>query len=126
MGNIPMETMMKQLGKLKLALTGIALSTGMLVHAQEGSTIRLLVGFPPGGSTDSVARVIADKLRPELGRSVIVENKPGAGGRLAAGEVAKSAADGTTYVIMPNASAVMLPIMYSVDELKYDQNKELT
>lgn len=117
---------MKQFGKWKLALTSMAMCAGMAAHAQDDGVIRLLVGFPPGGSTDSVARVLADRLRPELGKSVIVENKPGAGGRLAASEASRSEPNGTTYVVMPNASAVMLPIMYSPDVLKYDQHKDLT
>ena len=45
--------------------------------------IKILVGFVPGGTSDTVARMLAEELRPSLGRNVIVENKPGAGGRLA-------------------------------------------
>ncbi len=69
---------------LTLALATALAATGASAFAQAGKTIRLLVGFPPGGGTDAIARLLAEKLKDELGASVIVENKPGAGGQLAA------------------------------------------
>ena len=48
-------------------------------RANNGAPLRLLVGFPPGGGTDAIARVLAESLQPLLGQTVIVENKPGAG-----------------------------------------------
>ena len=60
--------------------------------------VRIVVGYPPGGSGDFTTRIIADELQKNLGGSVIVENKPGAGGNLAATEVVKSAADGYTLL----------------------------
>ena len=55
-----------------------------LAFAQPLKPIKILVGFPPGGGTDAAARILAEKLKDELGVSVIVENKPGAGGQIAA------------------------------------------
>ena len=63
--------------------------------AAGGKTIKLLVGFPPGGGTDAIARVLADRLKEELGSPVIVENKPGAGGQIAAQTLKTAPADGT-------------------------------
>ena len=57
----------------------IALAASALAQAQSGKTIRLLVGFPAGGGTDAIARILAENLKDELGAAIIVENKPGAG-----------------------------------------------
>lgn len=67
--------------------------------AQAGPPIRLWVGTPPGGSTDTIAREIAPEMAKALGRNVIVENKSGAGGNLAADTVAKAAPDGTNLLV---------------------------
>lgn len=57
--------------------------------AQE-RTLRILVGFPPGGSADVVARLLADKMRVTLNQNVIIDNKPGAAGRLALAEIGRA------------------------------------
>lgn len=73
-------------------------------HAQgDARTIRLLVGFAPGGGTDAVARLLADKLKDVLEQPVIVENLAGAGGRLAANALVAAAPDGLTYMVANNA-----------------------
>ena len=69
--------------------------------AQTPKTIRLMVGFPPGGGTDAIARILAEKLKDELGASVIVENKPGASGAIGSRDVARSEPDGHTLVLVP-------------------------
>jgi tripartite-type tricarboxylate transporter receptor subunit TctC len=69
------------------------------LHAQTQPPIRILVGAPPGGSTDTLAREIAQDMARTLGRTVIVENKAGAGGNLAADAVAKAAPDGNTLLL---------------------------
>jgi hypothetical protein len=60
--------------------------------------VRILVGAPAGGSTDTLARSLAVSMGPALGRTVIVENRPGAGGNIAADAVAKAAPDGNTLL----------------------------
>src|SRR3954466_10495998 len=69
-----------------------------LAQAFPGKPIRLLTGYPPGGSADFLSRVAADELTKELGVTVVVENKPGAGGNIAADLVAHSPADGYTLL----------------------------
>ena len=91
--------------------------------AQE-RTIKILVGFPPGGSVDVIARLLADKLRVSLGQNVIVDNKPGAGGRVALGEIKKAAPDGQTLVLSPSGALVIQPWLYS--NLGYDPIKDFT
>ncbi len=88
-------------------------------YAQSGP-IKLLVGFPPGGASDTVARVVAERLQKDLGQTVIVENKPGIGGRLAAEALKNATADGSTYLVAPNASGVFQHLMYPASVLRYD------
>jgi tripartite-type tricarboxylate transporter receptor subunit TctC len=80
-------------------------------HADAGKPIRLLVGFPPGGGTDAVARTLADKLKDELGVPVVVENKPGAGGQIAAQALKTSPADGTVLFLSHDHTISILPLV---------------
>lgn len=108
-------------------LLALGLAAAFGAQAQgERAPLRILVGFPPGGASDSVARVLADKLGPVLKQSVIVENKPGVGGRLAAQAVKTAAPDGTTLMIAPNATFVFQHLTYAVETLGYDMNKDFT
>ena len=75
--------------------------------------IRLVVGFPPGGGADTVTRLIGQKLSTEIGQSVIVDNKPGAGGTIGADFVGRSTADGYTLLVGP-ASHVISPNFFQV------------
>ena len=84
-----------------------------LVRAQTIETARILVGFPPGGTVDAVARRVADKLRGSYAKNVIVENKAGAGGRLAVEELKRSAPDGTTLLVTPAAMITLYPHLYT-------------
>lgn len=70
-----------------------------LASLAQSNTIKLVVGAPPGGTTDTVARSIAQHMGQDLKRTVLVENKPGAGGNIAADYVAKSKADGNTLLV---------------------------
>ena len=88
----------------------LALSTGAAL-ADTGKTVRILVGFPAGGGTDAIARTLADKLRGELNANVIVENKPGAGGQLAAQALKAAPADGTTLFLSHDHTISILPLV---------------
>jgi len=74
-------------------------------------TLRLLVGFPPGGGTDAVARLLAERLKDELGANVVVDNKPGAGGQLAAQALKAAPADGLTLFLSHDHSISILPLV---------------
>jgi tripartite-type tricarboxylate transporter receptor subunit TctC len=93
-----------------LAVLALALSCG-LAAAQNVKPIKLMVGFPPGGGTDAVARILADKLKDELGTTVVVENKPGAGGQLAAQALKAAPADGTVLFLSHDHTISILPLV---------------
>ncbi len=110
---------------MKLIIRGLAIACALsgLAGAAPAQTaypdkpIKLVLAFPPGGPTDLVARVLAQKLGEQMGQTVIVENKPGANGNIAAELVAKSLPDG--YTVFYNTSAVALsPALYK--KLGYD------
>jgi tripartite-type tricarboxylate transporter receptor subunit TctC len=104
------------------ALAAAAVATPT-VFAQERS-MRILVGFPPGGSADVIARLLAEKMRATLGQNVIVDNKPGAAGRLVLNEIKRAAPDGQTLVLSPSGAMVIAPWLYS--NLGYDPVKDFT
>lgn len=112
------RTLSRILGAAALCVAGVAQA--------NNDPIKLIVGFPPGGSTDTVARLLGDELREQLNRTVIVENKPGAGGRIAAHTLKSAPADGTVYMIAPNATALFQHLLYSLEERKYDMLTDFT
>src|SRR5262245_25819587 len=85
--------------------------------AYPSKPVHLLVPVPPGGAVDIVARTLGDELTKSLGQSVIVENRPGAGGTLAALATAKSPPDGYTLVVVASGHAIV-PFLYP--KLQYD------
>jgi len=80
-------------------------------HAQSARTVRLLVGFPAGGGTDAIARLLAEHLKDELGTTVVVENRPGAGGQLAAQALKAAAPDGSTFFLTHDHTVSILPLV---------------
>jgi len=107
---------------VKTLLVALLATTG-LAHAQEWPSrpISLIVSYPPGGTADLMARTVATPLGKLLGTSVVVENKPGASGQIAASYVAKANADG--YTLMLDASSYSVnPSLFP--KLPYDPNKD--
>jgi tripartite-type tricarboxylate transporter receptor subunit TctC len=101
--------MFLNLKRRTLGLAAAALLAAGLTHA-EPATIKIMVGFPPGGGTDAIARVLADKLKDQLGANVIVENKAGAGGQLAAQALKAAPADGSVLFLSHDHSISILPL----------------
>lgn len=91
--------------------------------AQNNAPIRILVGAPAGGSTDTLARNLASEMGRQLGRTVVVENRPGAGGNIAADAVAKAAPDGNTLLMSFTSHAINASLYPS---LPFDPIKDFT
>ncbi len=96
------------LGTLRTTVLVGVLGMGAWVQAQTGP-VHLLVGFPPGGGTDAIARTLADKLKDQLGVPVLVDNKAGAGGQLAAQALKAAAPDGNTFFLSHDHTISILP-----------------
>ena len=121
--------------KATIAALGVAIYVAAactVCHAQVASTgsgqawpnrpIRMLVGFPPGGPTDVVARLVTDKVSAQIGQRMVIDNRPGAAGSIAVEILAKANADGYTLLYSSNAIALS-PGLYS--KLGYDPQKDL-
>lgn len=111
--------------RIRFLLLACALSAGFFatpVHAQSfpAKPIRLVVGIAPGGGLDASTRLVASKLTEVLGQQVLVENRPGAGGTIAATAVASAAPDGYT-LLYGSTSLVIAPALY--DKLNFDPVK---
>jgi tripartite-type tricarboxylate transporter receptor subunit TctC len=102
---------------------GAAMALPGALQAQGKPAIRILVGFPPGGATDAIARVVADRLPALLGQPVIIDNKPGVGGRIAADMLLAAPADGLTLMIAPNATPTFQMLVFK-DQLKWNILKD--
>jgi tripartite-type tricarboxylate transporter receptor subunit TctC len=105
------------------ALMGLS-SAWSQTAAWPSRPIKILVGFPPGGASDVMGRLIANKLGPALGGSVIVENRPGAAGTLAASLTARAPADGYT-LLLASPTAITLAPSTMAGKINYDPAKDL-
>jgi len=103
------------------AVLGLAAAVPPCAAGYPDKPIKMLVGFLPGGGTDVTARLLATKLSEKLGQSVIVENRPGAGGMIATAAVARSAPDGYT-MLMASAADAAQHLMHK--DLSYDLLKD--
>ncbi len=101
-----------------------ALATAGTASAQADRTLRILVGFPAGVSIDVVTRIISEKMKDELKRPVIIENRGGAGGRLAADLLKAAAPDGNTVMVTPIVVPVLAPMVFS--KLSYNPETDFT
>jgi len=119
---------MKRLARAAAACSiGIAALVPLCAPAQSdypNRPIKLVVGFAPGGSTDIVARIVAQKLGERLGQTVVVENKAGAGGTIGADATAKAAPDGYTLTLGTTSTHAIAAGAYS--KLPYDPVKDFT
>ncbi|HEY6966082.1 MAG TPA: Bug family tripartite tricarboxylate transporter substrate binding protein [Burkholderiales bacterium] len=102
----------------------IAILPALASAQTDARPVRILVGFPPGGSTDIVARILSDRLRELLGRPIIVENRPGNGGQVAALQLKNAAPDGTTVMLTIDHTHVTIPLTFK--EPGYDPLRDFT
>lgn len=112
---------------LKAALAAAVLSVAAAplgAMAQEFTkTVRIVVPFAPGGTSDTLARLIAPKLQEAIGQTVVVENKPGAAGNIGADAVAKADGDGHTLILMDVGNLAATPSLFP--DLTFDVKKDL-
>jgi len=109
---------------LLILLSAAALSLAATSHAQgyPAKSVRILVGFAPGGSTDLTARIFAQELNKLWGTQVVVDNRPGASGMIGAEIAAKAGPDGYTWLVSPQTSIVVAPLIFK--KVNYDPIKD--
>jgi len=100
----------------------LLLSVGAFAQPFPAKPVHIVVGYAPGGGTDLTARLVAEKLRPILGQSVVVENRPGAGGDIAGAAVSRAHADGYTLFAAAGGMAINATLSSSMN---YDPLKDL-
>jgi tripartite-type tricarboxylate transporter receptor subunit TctC len=104
---------MNRLSRRHVVIAAAAAATlGMPARARaQGRSLRILVGFPAGGGTDAIARLLGEALKAELGATVVVENRAGAGGQLAAQALKAAAPDGNTVFVSHDHTISILPLV---------------
>lgn len=118
-----MRSFARLLGSVFALLTALA-GGDALAQAYPSRTVTLLVPYAPGGGHDAMARIVAEKLGPRLGQTVVVENKPGAAGMIGTEQVVRAAPDGYTLLFSSPAEIVVAPSVYRT--MRYDPVKDLT
>lgn len=119
---LPRRALLKPLGALAMGVGAVILGLPAPAGAQDKPAVRILVGFPPGGSVDVIARVIGEAMRDDF--NTVVENKPGAAGRIALGQLKAAKPDGLTLAIAPSPGFVLFPHLYK--KLDYDATRDFT
>src|SRR4051794_2251802 len=101
--------MLKILAMKALAFGLVLISASAWGQAWPSKPVKIVVPFAPGGTADTLGRMVAQKLSEQLKENFVIENRPGAGGALASAEVAKAPADGYIFVVSGIASHVIAP-----------------
>jgi tripartite-type tricarboxylate transporter receptor subunit TctC len=104
------------------AVVAALFALGAQAQQWPSKPVKLVVPFTAGGSTDTVARIISEKLTPRIGQPVLVENKAGAGGAIGSDFVAKSAPDGYTYLVGTSSTMAIAPWVYT--KLPYNPTRD--
>ena len=102
----------------------VAIPLSPLAQDRMDKPVHILVGFAAGGTADLIARVVADKLKDTIGQPVIVDNRPGAAGRIAADAVKAAPPDGATIMVMPIGPMAVVP--HTLKSISYDTLKDFT
>ncbi len=118
-----MNTSRRHMLAITTAAAGTIFCAGALAQAYPAKPIRIVVPFPPGGGTDTIARETSQRVAAATGWTFVIDNKPGAGGNLGVDAVAKSPADGYTIVIGQTSNLAINPTLYA--KMPYDSQKDL-
>jgi tripartite-type tricarboxylate transporter receptor subunit TctC len=118
-----MPSASKALIAILLACQWAGVESGFAASAYPERAIRLLVGFPAGGSSDAIARIVQPNVEKQLGQTLVIENRPGAGGAIAIGIVAKAPPDG--YLIGLGGAAGLGVSLGVQENVTYDARKDL-
>ncbi|MGJ7504064.1 MULTISPECIES: Bug family tripartite tricarboxylate transporter substrate binding protein [unclassified Variovorax] len=119
------RTLLEMMGVVALSMSSAASAWAQTaVFPKPGKVVRIIVGFAPGGPTDTQARVLALEMSKSLGTSVIVENKPGASGGIGAMEVARAEPDGHTLMYISDGVVTQNP--HTLKSVQYDTFKDFT
>lgn len=118
------STLLSRRSALQWAAAGVAALALPAYANWPDKTIKIVVTFPPGGSSDVVARLMAEQLTKKLGQSVVVDNKPGAGGTIGGTFVAQAAPDGYTFMLSNTSPIALGP--FTLDKLPYDPIEAFT
>jgi tripartite-type tricarboxylate transporter receptor subunit TctC len=108
------------IGLVTAAAAPVALAQGAGDYPNK--VVTMIVGFPPGTATDSVGRILAERLAARLGKPFVIDNKPGQGGSIGAAAAAKAAPDGYTLLLSATAPLAVNPHLYS--KLPYDASRD--
>jgi tripartite-type tricarboxylate transporter receptor subunit TctC len=118
-----MKSSSRQVFAITAAIAGSFLWNSVWAQAYPTKPIRIVVPFPPGGGTDTIARETSQRVAANTGWTFVIDNKPGAGGNLGVDAVAKSPADGYTIVIGQTSNMAINPTLYA--KMPYDSQKDL-
>src|SRR4029453_7506647 len=110
--------------RVLLGVAFFAVAAPAVSQDRMDKPVHILVGFAAGGTADLIARVVAEKLKDTIGQPVIVENRPGAAGRIAADAVKTAPPDCTTIMVMPIGPMAVAP--HTLNSISYDTLKECT
>jgi tripartite-type tricarboxylate transporter receptor subunit TctC len=111
------------MNRILLILLAMLVTLATQAQTWPSRPVKMVVSFPPGTTPDTVARVVAPRMQSALGQPVVVENRAGAGGNVAADAVAKSEPDGYTLLVSTNAAVATNKVLY--DNLPYDPERDL-
>lgn len=112
------------LARFAVAIAALAASTLVAAQSFPEKPVRIVVPWPPGGNVDITARTVSQALGDALGQQVVVENRPGAGGTIGSGQVAKAPADGYTLLLGSSGTVTNAPAVYK--NISYDPVKDFT
>lgn len=118
----------KRRGFLTLVTSAAALtlSAGLASAAPPYDQARILVGYPPGGFTDATARILAEALQPQYASAIVVENKPGAGGRIALNELRRSPPSGNNMLVQIESILTLVPLVDDTVTVTLDDVQPVT